>query len=178
MSAIEDGAMQDKDSVPSRPKDSNADAWHLFLSEWLDARALFPNGLKFMAVQIAEAIDDAAEILKDKDGEQVDDLVKRMRYESLEAPLMDDAADALVSQSAELTRLRERNAELEKALVKSWTIIHWAVGEGIILEPPYYDPDDTFIELCFLLGAQDWHGPEDARAAIADFLKHVAGDLP
>ncbi len=55
MSAIEDGAMQE------RPKDSNADAWHLFLSEWLDARALFPNGLTFMAVQIAEAIDAALE---------------------------------------------------------------------------------------------------------------------
>lgn len=47
------------DYIETRPKDSNADAWHLFLSEYLDARATSPNGLTFMAVQIAEAIDDA-----------------------------------------------------------------------------------------------------------------------
>lgn len=49
--------MVDDDSV--RPKGNNADEWHLFLSEWLDNRAACPNGMIFMAVQIAEAIDDA-----------------------------------------------------------------------------------------------------------------------
>jgi hypothetical protein len=42
-----------------RPTGSNADEWHLFLSEYLDNRATSPSGLTFMAVQIAEAIDDA-----------------------------------------------------------------------------------------------------------------------
>jgi len=42
-----------------RPIGSNADEWHLFLSEYLDNRATSPNGLTFMAVQIAEAIDAA-----------------------------------------------------------------------------------------------------------------------
>jgi hypothetical protein len=42
-----------------RPKGNNADEWHLFLSERLDSRATSPNGLLFVAVQIAEAIDDA-----------------------------------------------------------------------------------------------------------------------
>jgi hypothetical protein len=50
------------DEWVKRPKDSNADAWHLFLSEYLDARANIPNGLTFMAVQIAEAIDEAAAV--------------------------------------------------------------------------------------------------------------------
>ena len=43
-----------------RPAGSNADEWHLFLCEYLCDR---PNGagdgLAFIAVQIAEAIDDA-----------------------------------------------------------------------------------------------------------------------
>lgn len=47
------------DDIETRPEDSNADAWHLFLSEYLDARANSPSGMTFMAVQIAEAIDDA-----------------------------------------------------------------------------------------------------------------------
>lgn len=42
-----------------RPNGSNADEWHLFLTEWLDNRATCPNGMTFAAVQIAEAIDDA-----------------------------------------------------------------------------------------------------------------------
>ena len=42
-----------------RPAGSNADEWHLFLSEHLD-KATFSSGLTFMAVQIAEAIDAAA----------------------------------------------------------------------------------------------------------------------
>lgn len=42
-----------------RPAGSNADEWHLFLSEHLDNRANFPNGLTYVAVQIAEAIDAA-----------------------------------------------------------------------------------------------------------------------
>jgi hypothetical protein len=43
----------------TRPTDSNADEWHLFLSEYLDNRATHPEGLPYVAVQIAEAIDDA-----------------------------------------------------------------------------------------------------------------------
>jgi hypothetical protein len=41
----------------SRPRGSNADEWHLFLTQYLDNRATSPNGLVFIAVQIAEAID-------------------------------------------------------------------------------------------------------------------------
>ena len=42
-----------------RPIGNNADEWHEFLSEHLDNRANSPNGLAFIAVQIAEAIDAA-----------------------------------------------------------------------------------------------------------------------
>jgi hypothetical protein len=42
-----------------RPKGANADEWYLFLCEHLDNRATCPNGLTFMAVQIAEAIEAA-----------------------------------------------------------------------------------------------------------------------
>lgn len=42
-----------------RPGGSNADEWYLFLSEYLDSRANFPDGLTYIAVQIAEAIYDA-----------------------------------------------------------------------------------------------------------------------
>jgi hypothetical protein len=51
--------MKAMSDLVERPRDSNADAWHLFLSKYLDARANFPYGMAFMAVQIAEAIDDA-----------------------------------------------------------------------------------------------------------------------
>jgi len=59
---------------------------------------------------------------------QIDDLVKRLREfrpiygwpeeyaTAVTQSLGDAAADALESQSAEITRLRERNAELEKVL--------------------------------------------------------------
>ena len=47
-------------STTRRPAGSNADEWHLFLCEYLCDR---PNGagdgLAFIAVQIAEAIDEA-----------------------------------------------------------------------------------------------------------------------
>lgn len=43
-----------------RPAGSNADEWHLFLSHYLDNRAAQPNGLTYIAVQIAEAIDSAS----------------------------------------------------------------------------------------------------------------------
>ena len=45
--------------MEGRPAGSNADEWHLFLSEYLDNRANFPTGMTFIAVQIAEAIDAA-----------------------------------------------------------------------------------------------------------------------
>jgi hypothetical protein len=41
----------------SRPSGSNADEWYLFLSEWLGSCATHPDGLAFVAVQIAEAIE-------------------------------------------------------------------------------------------------------------------------
>lgn len=40
-----------------RPAGSNADEWHLFLCRYLDNRAMFPTGLTYVAVQIAEALD-------------------------------------------------------------------------------------------------------------------------
>lgn len=43
-----------------RPTGSNADEWHLFLSEHCCSRPNQVNGLTYMAVQIAEAIDAAA----------------------------------------------------------------------------------------------------------------------
>ncbi len=45
----------------SRPTGSNADEWRLFLSEHLDTRATEVDGLSFVAVQIAEALDGAAQ---------------------------------------------------------------------------------------------------------------------
>ena len=48
-----------------RPHGSNADEWHLFLSEHLDNRANSPSGLSFIAVQIAEALDEAQQTLFD-----------------------------------------------------------------------------------------------------------------
>lgn len=44
-----------------RPHGSNADEWHLFLSEHLDNRANSSSALSFIAVQIAEALDEAQE---------------------------------------------------------------------------------------------------------------------
>jgi hypothetical protein len=44
--------------MSERPRGSNADEWHLFLIEHLDNRATHPNGLTFMAWQIAMAIED------------------------------------------------------------------------------------------------------------------------
>lgn len=42
-----------------RPSGSNADEWHLFLCTRLCNRPNHIDGLSYMAVQIAEAIDDA-----------------------------------------------------------------------------------------------------------------------
>ena len=42
-----------------RPTGSNADEWHSFLCHHLDNRATSPNGLTYVAMQIAEAIDAA-----------------------------------------------------------------------------------------------------------------------
>jgi hypothetical protein len=44
-----------------RPLGSNADEWRLFLCWHLDSRANHPNGLTYMALQIAEALDEAFE---------------------------------------------------------------------------------------------------------------------
>jgi hypothetical protein len=45
-----------RDESRERPSGSNADEWHLFLTKHLDNRA-GNNGLTYMAVQIAEAIE-------------------------------------------------------------------------------------------------------------------------
>jgi hypothetical protein len=44
----------------ARPTGSNSDEWHLFLIKHLDNRA-DNNGLTYMAVQIAEALEEAQE---------------------------------------------------------------------------------------------------------------------
>jgi hypothetical protein len=44
-----------------RPADSNAGEWYMFLTGYLDDKAANGFGLTFMAVQIAEAIDEAQE---------------------------------------------------------------------------------------------------------------------
>jgi hypothetical protein len=44
-----------------RPKGSNADEWHLWLSFYADSRAAFPDVLDYLAVHIAEAIERATE---------------------------------------------------------------------------------------------------------------------
>ena len=100
----------------------------------------------------------------------INDVPLLKRIASLESEL--DIANKQIAETgrawtADRTRLEATVKEMREALLKSWTILHWTVGEGIGLDPPYYDPDDTYIELCFLLGAQDWNGPEEARSALA-----------
>ncbi len=52
-----------REDTMKRPSGSNADEWHLFLCEHLDNRATGSgDGLGFIAVQIAEAIDDRADM--------------------------------------------------------------------------------------------------------------------
>jgi hypothetical protein len=63
-----------------RPDGSNADEWLLFLEERLDNRANCPNGLTFMAVQIAEAIDKVK-----VRAEKAEACVKEMRKEVRDA---------------------------------------------------------------------------------------------
>jgi hypothetical protein len=46
---------------PKRPQGSNADEWRLFLSAYVDSRATIFDGLSFVAVQIAEAIEGMRE---------------------------------------------------------------------------------------------------------------------
>jgi hypothetical protein len=43
--------------MAARPQGTNADEWRLFLSAYLDSRTTSADGLSFMAVQIAEAIE-------------------------------------------------------------------------------------------------------------------------
>lgn len=38
-------------------KNWNADDWHLYLSQLVDTRANFPNGLNSVALKIAETVD-------------------------------------------------------------------------------------------------------------------------
>ncbi len=62
---------------PTRPQGSNADEWHLFLCEHLDNRANSPNGLTFVAAQIADAIEARGAIWLRTIGERVQVLVER-----------------------------------------------------------------------------------------------------
>ena len=47
--------------MSNRPSGSDADEWHLFLCEHLDNLANSPHVLAYIAVQIAEALDQAQE---------------------------------------------------------------------------------------------------------------------
>lgn len=116
------------DDIETRPKDSNADAWHLFLSEYLDARANSPSGLTFMAVQIAEAIDDAerrGETAKLPCGHHVSCLVKSVESTNQFCGFCDimsqrnDAEMMEAKYQRERNSLRKANAELAKALADS-----------------------------------------------------------
>jgi hypothetical protein len=48
------------DRTQKRPAGSNAEEWQLFLSEYLESRPATPAALTYVAVQIAEAIEAAA----------------------------------------------------------------------------------------------------------------------
>jgi len=61
--------------MEKRPEGNNADEWHLFLSEYLDNRATFPNGMTFMAVQIAEAIDAAYRLGRAAENKEYDTML-------------------------------------------------------------------------------------------------------
>jgi hypothetical protein len=100
-----------------RPRDSNADAWHLFLSKYLDARANFPYGMAFMAVQIAEAIDDAVREqceAKDAEIERLNKLLYGVKGPVSTRGGIEEAAvfqRDLARASAENERLKEERDE-------------------------------------------------------------------
>ena len=62
------------------------------------------------------AIEDGA--MQDKAGAQIDDLVKRLQVYASDWRNRAESKTVVDEAAAELTRLRERNAELEKALQK------------------------------------------------------------
>jgi hypothetical protein len=101
-----------------RPTDSNADAWALFLSEWLHTANGRVLGISYVAVQIAEALDEGKQGsngmarrdyfagqalvgLMAKDGYA---LPERLAFHAY------NVADAMLAVD---TALRERIAELE-----------------------------------------------------------------
>jgi hypothetical protein len=86
--------------IVERPTDSNAYAWALFLSEWLRAESGRVEGVPYVAVQIAEALDAYwREFLAER--------TARMEANSRE-----------FVAAAELTAARARIAELEGVLVE------------------------------------------------------------
>jgi hypothetical protein len=87
------------DDIVARPEGNNADEWHLFLCQYLDNRAAFPNGLTFMAVHIAEAIDNAIEAQAAKVKELEAALVKQ-RDAVFE--LCEDTEDKCAGEAGEL----------------------------------------------------------------------------
>lgn len=110
------------DDIETRPKDSNADAWHLFLSEYLDARANSPSGMTFMAVQIAEAIDDASALVAEQQ-RQIEEGEKRIAELEKAVRIRDDRFDeasrdydAYCGYLGKVTRIEV--AELEKTIAK------------------------------------------------------------
>jgi uncharacterized protein (UPF0335 family) len=81
--------------IVERPTDSDAYAWALFLSEWLRAESGRVEGVPYVAVQIAEALDAYWR-------EYLAERTARMEANSRE-----------FVAAAELTALRERVATLE-----------------------------------------------------------------
>jgi hypothetical protein len=110
------------DDIETRPKDSNADAWHLFLSAYLDARANSPSGLTFMAVQIADAIDDAERRGASSNlpcGHHVSCLVKSVESDSQFCGFCDVMSQRTDAETMEERYRRDRDS-LRKALDDRW----------------------------------------------------------
>jgi ribosomal protein L40E len=126
------------DDIETRPEDSNADAWHLFLSEYLDARANSPSGLTFMAVQIAEAIDNAERRGASSNlpcGHHVSCLVKSVESDSQFCGFCDIMSQRNDAETME-ERYRSDRDSLRKALddrhaadKKAWSAIMRATGK-------------------------------------------------
>jgi len=71
---------------------------------------------------------------------------------------IDDAADRIEAQAAEIERLRNWS-------LKAFSIVEWVSGEGKLLEYPCYDADDMLCDGVELLGV---YSADDARAALGE----------
>lgn len=63
----------------------------------------------------------------------------------------------------EPARLQAENKRLRELALQAFTVVDWAVGEGYILKPPFFDPHDIYTPLVIQLGVET---AEDARAAL------------